>query len=369
MKVLITGGAGFIGSHTADLLLKKGYRVSALDNLSPRTHFGKWPGYLDSRIEKIKGDVRNKKDLLVALSGVDYVFHLAALMDLLPQFSQFVDTNIKSTALIYELIVEHKLPIKKVVIASSQFVYGEGRWYCAKHGNVFPKQRILTDLENGNWDPVCPIDDEKITPLLNLESHQDPPNQYAISKYTQELIGLKLGRLYQIPTVALRYSIIHGSRQSFKNAYSGALRIFALKMLQGKNPPVYEDGQSLRDYISVHDVANANLKVLEDKRADFKVFNVGSGIAYSVLELAEMIAKVLGVKIKPKIVGEFRLGDIRHAVSDISKLKNLGWKPEVSEENAIAEYVEWIKRQKITKDWVNLSEKHLREIGTLRKIK
>jgi len=369
MKILITGGAGFVGSHTADLLLKKDYQVRILDNLSPRTHFGKWPGYLDPRIEKIKGDVRNKKDLLVALSGVDYVFHLAAFMDLLPQFSQFVETNIRSTALIYELIVKHKLPIKKVIIASSQFVYGEGRWYCTKHGDVFPQQRILTDLEKGNWNPVCPVSGEEITPLSNLELHQDPPNQYAISKYTQELIGLKIGRLYQVPTVALRYSIVHGSRQSFKNAYSGALRIFTLKLLSGRIPTIFEDGKQLRDYISVHDVARANLKVLEDKRADFEVFNVGGDKAYTVLELAEMIAKVLGVKIKPKIVGEFRLGDIRHAVSDISKLKNLGWKPGVPEEDAIVEYVEWVRKQKITKDWLSLSENHLRNIGTLRKIK
>ena len=269
----------------------------------------------------------------------------------------------------YEIIVEYKLPIKKIVIASSQFVYGEGLWHCKKHGNVFPKQRNLEDLENGDWDPACPICGEKITPLLNLETNQDPPNQYAISKYAQELIGLKLGRLYQIPTVALRYSIVHGSRQSFKNAYSGALRIFTLKMLQGEAPPVYEDGQSLRDYVSVKDVARANLIVLEEKKANFEVFNVGSGKVYTVLELAKMIGEVLKVNIKPKITREFRLGDIRHAVSDISKLKNLGWEPEVSEKDAITEYIEWIKKQKITKDSVNLSEKHLREVGTLRSMK
>jgi dTDP-L-rhamnose 4-epimerase len=368
-KVLITGGAGFIGSHIADLFLKKGYQVKVLDNLSSRTHFDKWPEYLDPKIEKIKGDVRSKKDLTEALTGVDFVIHLAAFMDLVPQFSQFVETNIKSTAMIYELIIKNNLKVKKIIIASSQFVYGEGRWNCLKHGEVFPKNRNLQELENSKWDPVCPIGNEKIKPLPNLESYQDPPNTYAISKYTQELIGIKLGRLYQIPTVALRYSIVHGSRQSFKNMYSGALRIFTLQMSNGKQPTIYEDGGQLRDYVSVHDVAMANLKVLEDKRADFQIFNVGGGKAYSVLELANMIAKRLNVKINPKITREFRLGDIRHAISDITKLKQLSWEPKISEEETILEYINWVKTQKIVKDYAKKSEKNLRQMGSLRKVK
>jgi dTDP-L-rhamnose 4-epimerase len=368
-KVLITGGAGFIGSHTADLLSKNGYKVRILDNLSPLTHFGKWPAYLDSRIEKIKGDVRSKKDLLGALKGVDYVIHLAAFMDLLPQFSFFVDHNIKSTALIYELIVRHKLPIKKVVIASSQFVYGEGRWKCPVHDEVFPKPRNLADLERSKWDPVCPVGGEKITPELNLETHQDPQNQYSISKYTQELIGLKLGKLFQIPTVALRYSIAHGPRQSFKNFYSGALRIFTLQLLSGQAATIFEDGKQLRDYVSVYDVARATTLALLDERASYEVFNVGGGKAYSVLELLGIIAKKLGVSPKPKIKEEFRLGDIRHAVSDISKLSKLGWKPEKSEEEAVSEYIDWIKCQKISKDYLLKSEKNLKEMGILRKAK
>lgn len=369
MRVLITGGAGFIGSHTADLLLKKGYKVKILDNLSPSTHFGSWPEHLDSAIEKIKGDVRKKSDLEKALKGTNFVIHLAAFMDLRPEFSQFFETNTKSTALIYELIVKNKLPVKKIIIASSQFVYGEGRWKCPVHGEVFPKSRELVDLGKSKWDPVCPIGSERITPLPSVETHQDPPNQYAISKYTQELIGLRLGKLFNIPTVVLRYSIAHGPQQSLKNFYSGALRTFTLQLLTGGQPTVFEDGRQLRDYVSVYDVASANLTVLENEKANFEIFNVGGGVGLSVLELAKLVAKKLGVNFKSEISGQFRLGDIRHAVSDISKLKNLGWKPKISEEKAVSDYIDWVKTQKISKNYLELAEENLRKMGTLRKAK
>ena len=367
-KVLITGGAGFIGSHTADLLLKKGYKVRILDSLSPTTHFGNWPENLDPEIEKIKSDVRKKSDLEKALKSTDFVIHLAAFMDLRPEFSEFFDTNTKSTALIFELIVKNKLPVKKIIIASSQFVYGEGRWKCSVHGEVFPKNRNLSDLEKGIWDPKCPFGSEKITPLPSLETHQDPPNPYAISKFTQELIGLKLGKLFQIPTVVLRYSIAHGPQQSLKNFYSGALRTFTLQMLLGQNPTIFEDGQQLRDYVSVYDVASANLTVLENERANFEIFNVGGGVGLSVLELAKLVAKKLGVNFKSEISGQFRLGDIRHAVSDISKLKNLGWKPKISEEKAVSDYIDWVKTQKIEKRYLAQAQEQLEQFEILKRV-
>lgn len=367
MRVLITGGAGFIGSHTADLLLQKGYKVRILDNLSPKTHFGSWPDYLDEDIEKIKGDVRRKADWQKALDKVDAVIHLAAFMDLINDFSLFSEINTKGTSLLYEAIVKYNLPIKKVVIASSQFVYGEGRWHCPKHGEVYPKERKLNDLEKGHWDPVCPIGQEKISPLPNLEIHQNPQNAYSISKYTQELIGLRLGKLYDIPSVALRYSIVHGPRQSVKNFYSGALRIFAIQLLSERQPIVYEDGKQLRDYVSVFDVARANVLVLEDKRADFEVFNVGGGKGYSVLDLCNLIVNKFGKRFQPLIRNEFRLGDIRHAVSDIEKLTKLGWEPKVSEEEAISEYIDWLKKQEVESGILEEQEKSLREMGILRR--
>lgn len=366
-KVLIIGGAGFIGSHTADELFRRGYKIRILDNLSPKTHFGNWPDYLNLKFEKIKGDVRNRKDLLKSLVGVDYVVHLAAQMDLMPQFSIFFDTNATGTALLYELIAKHNFPIKKVVVASSQFVYGEGCWLCQKHGEVFPKFRTVAQLNCGRWDPVCPHCQGIIKPLRDKETHQNPPNQYAISKYTQELIALKLGHLCSIPSVAMRYSIVHGPRQSLKNAYSGALRIFTLKLLANQNPTIYEDGLSKRDYVSVYDVARANATVLENNKADFENFNVGGGKEYTVKEIAKIVAKVLNKKITFKPIGEYRVGDIRHAVSDISKLKSLGWKVLQSEEEIIAEYVEWVKSQKLDKDYLGLAEQKMRKSGVIQK--
>lgn len=365
-KILITGGAGFIGSHTADELLKRGYKIRILDNLSPKSHFGKWPNYLDPKFEKIKGDVRQREVLLEALRGVDYVIHLAAQMDLLPEYSSFFDINVTSTALLYELIVPQKLPVKKIVVASSQFVYGEGRWICAKHGAVYPDVRAVRKLEEGDWDPVCPEGEEKITYFSNLESHQNPPNQYAISKYTQELIAIKLGKLHNIPSVAIRYSIAHGPRQSLKNAYSGALRIFTLQMLNNLPPTIFEDGLQKRDYVSVYDIARANALVLEDKRADYQIFNVGSGKAYTVLDLARMIKKKLKKTLPLVPTGEFRIGDIRHAVSDIDKLRQIGWKPQDMEEKVVAEYIDWVLKQKLKRKYFLEALQNLRKAGVVR---
>ena len=366
-RVLIIGGAGFIGSHTADELFRKGYKIRILDNLSPKTHFGKWPTFLNPKFEKVLGNARNKRDLKKSLIGVDYVIHLAAQMDLMPQFSIFFDTNVTSTALLYELIVEKKLPVRKVIVASSQFVYGEGRWICSTDGEVFPKMRILEDLVRKIWDPICPICKGKIVSTTNLETHQDPPNQYAIAKYNQELIALKLGKLYGVPSVTMRYSIVHGPRQSLKNAYSGALRIFTLQMLSNRPVTIYEDGLSLRDYVSVFDVARANVAVLESNKANFENFNVGSGKAYTVIDVVKIVSKVLKKKTELTPIGLFRLGDIRHSISSIDKLKKLGWKVNDKEEDIIDQYINWVKKQKLDKDYLSIAEKKMRNAGVLRK--
>ncbi len=367
-KVLVTGGAGFIGSHTVDLLLENGYEVRILDNLSEPVHAEKvWPDYVHAGVEKILGDVRSKEDWEKALDGVDCVIHLAACQDLLPNYSKFFATNTVGTALLYEVIVEKKLPIKKVVVASSQFVYGEGKYKCEKDGIVYAPPRQPEDLEKSQWDPRCPVCGGEVVSQPLTEDYANPRNQYSISKYSQELIGLNLGQLNNIPTVALRYSIVQGPRQSFRNAYSGVLRIFTLKNLQGEPAPIYEDGQQLRDYVNVEDAARATLLVLEDGRVSYQVFNVGGGKGYTVLEFAEIVAEVSGFKGSPKMTSEFRLGDTRHSISDISKLKALGWSPTKSPKNSVQEYVDWIKTQNLDKDYTRAAEEKMRELGTLRK--
>lgn len=365
-RVLISGGAGFIGSHTADLLLRKGYQVRVLDNLTSKNHNKDWPTYLDKRIEKFKGDVRYKKDWLKALVGVDFVIHLAAWMDLQPEFSKFFSINTVGTSNLYEVIVAHKLPVKKIVIASSQFVYGQGKWQCSKDGEVFPDDRSEVSLKHSKWDPVCPNCGSDITPLPHSENHPNPKNHYAISKYTQELIGLTLGSLYKLPTTVLRYSIVHGSRQSLKNSYSGALRQFYLWLTSNEPVTVYEDGQQLRDFVSVYDVAAANILSLESDQTNGEVYNVGGGKYYTVIDLANMVGDALKKKVKINRPGLFRPGDTRHSFSDITKIAKIGWSPSKTAQDNVEDFVSWAQLQDTSQIYVNSIQKKLQKTGALR---
>jgi len=344
MHVLVTGGAGFIGSHTVDLLLARGYRVRVLDALTRPVHQTETPLYLSPRAEFLHGDVTDRAALRRALEGVDAVLHLAAYQDYLPDFSTFFRVNAAGTALLYELIVAERLPIKRVVVASSQAVYGEGRYHCPRDGIVYPGQRPLGQLEAGDWEVRCPVCGGAIQWLPTPEDAElHPHNPYALSKQTQEAIALQLGRRYDIPSVALRYSITQGPRQSFFNAYSGILRSFTARLFQGQPPLVYEDGQQRRDYVSVYDVARATVLALEDDRAVYQAFNVGSGVPTSVLEYAWLVIRTVGVDVAPLVPGDFRVGDTRHIVSDIAKLRALGWAPVVPLPQLVAEYVDWAR--------------------------
>lgn len=343
-RVLITGGAGFIGSHVADVLYKNGYKIRILDNLSKTTHDKEWPTYLKKEYELIKGDVRYKSHWIKSLKDVDYVIHLAAKMDLTTNFSEYADVNVVGLSNLYEVAVAKKLHIKKVILASTQFVYGQGTWECKKDGIVRPTERSESELKEKRWDPVCPVCGGAITLLKSKEEDiVNPPNQYAITKYASELIGLKLGKLYNIPTVALRYSIAHGARQSIKSLYSGALRQFVLQLLSSYEVEVHQDGQQLRDFISVKDVANAHLVVLETDKSNFEIFNVAGDEVLRVVDLVNLIGKVMHKK--PKIIanGHYRLGSIRHAISDNTKLKNLGWKIKYTEKQNVIDFINWVK--------------------------
>ena len=345
MHILITGGAGFIGSHTADALLNRGDRVRVLDSLEPPAHRGSPPEYMSSGIEFIKGDVRDRAVMSQALDGVDAVIHLAAYQDYLPDFSRFFHVNSVGTALLYELIVDRRYPIHKIVIASSQAVYGEGPYNCPDHGRIWPGGRTLEQLEHGQWDILCPSCDAPLHPLPADESVVNPGNSYAISKHTQEQIGFTLGRRYQIPTTALRYSIVQGPRQSFSNAYSGACRIFCLRMNFGQQPLVYEDGGQLRDYVNINDVVRANLLTLDQPGTDGEVYNVGGGKAVSVSKFAHVVVNKFCKTEAPEIPGKYRFGDTRHIISDVTKLKRLGWKPEYTIHDSVQSYMMWLREQ------------------------
>ncbi len=367
MRILVTGGAGFIGSHTVDLLLQKGHQVRILDNLTPPVHIeGKVPDYVPRDAEFILGDVRDRAAWERALQGIDAVFHFAAYQDYLTDFSKFFHVNTVGTALLYEIIVERKLPVQKIVVASSQATYGEGKYECITDGVQYPPLRPLEQLEKRDWEPRCPVCGETIKPMLTDESRVNPHNQYAMSKYTQELIALNFGRRYELPSVALRFSITQGPRQSFRNAYSGVLRIFATRLLTGRAPVCYEDGGQLRDYVSVEDVARANVLVMEDPRANFQVFNVGGGRSVTVKEYAHIIARSLGKGIQPTFPGEFRFGDTRHIISDISRLRALGWEPQVPLEKIAEGYIAWAREQPDLRDYYEEAERQMKAMGTVR---
>ena len=397
MKALVTGGAGFIGSWTVDLLLEKGYGVRILDNLQPRVHPHGKPSWVPREAEFVQGDAANPNDLRQALADMDCVFHLAAYQDYMADFSTFIHTNTESAALLFELIVSNgkRYSVRKIVFASSQAVCGEGRYLCpscakdngAEFGAEYsdlsgrvhsyedlesrfiktPPSRSLEQLQRGDWDIHCLQCGGYMEPLLIDEGVASPGTAYGISKYAIELLADRLGRRYRIPTVCVRYTYVQGPRNSFYNAYSGIARRFALRLLHGLPPSIYEDGEQLRDYINVRDVARANVLAMEDARADHQVYNVGGGRAVTVLDFARMMLDAFDSRLEPSISGEFRLGDTRHTVSDISRLRSLGWGPTIPVEQSVAEYVAWIKEQRGTREYLEEAERLMRAEGVVRK--
>ncbi|MBI5058521.1 SDR family NAD(P)-dependent oxidoreductase [candidate division KSB1 bacterium] len=366
MHVLITGGAGFIGSHTCDALLSGGHDVTILDSLEKPVHLKGKPAYLSPKARFILGDVRNRDDMRQALDGVTAVIHLAAYQDYLPDFSKFFHVNAVGTALLYELIVEHKMPVDRVVVASSQAVAGEGR-YAGSDGALFhPELRTPEQLERGDWE----FRDAAGSPLTwrpTPESVANPRNQYALSKYSQELMTLAFGKRYEIPSVALRYSIVQGPRQSFYNSYSGACRIFSLSYYFDRAPLIYEDGAQVRDFVNIHDAVSANLLALQDQRAVGQVFNVGGGRPYTVTEFCSIVAREFGKEqLAPRVPGLYRFGDTRHICSDISKLKALGWNPVRDAAESVREYREYLEQQSDIEDLLDYAEKHMQSLNVVR---
>lgn len=343
MRVLVIGGAGFIGSHLVDRFIEEGFQVRVLDSLEPRIHPRGKPGYLSRKAEFIKGNVTDRKALLHALRDVDVVSNQAAYQDYMPDFSRFLQVNAVGTALLYELIVGEHLKVKKIVVASSQAVYGEGQYTCVEHGRFLPAPRGA-QLQEGKWEVGCPECGRESKPDLLREEYTNPYNQYAVSKLAQEKTALGVGWLHGIPSVALRYSITQGPRQSLFNHYSGVCRIFVSRALRGEPLLIYEDGRQTRDFVHVQDVVEANMLVLRKDQANFQAFNVGSGRSTSVLDYAQAVGEKVGRPVDLRLPGEYRRGDNRHSVSSIDKLKALGWSPDRSLSAILDDFLHWVER-------------------------
>jgi dTDP-L-rhamnose 4-epimerase len=359
MKALVTGGAGLIGSHIVDLLLQKGHQVRILDNLAKPTHLKGKPDWIPEVVEFIEGDVRKREDLDRALEGIDWVFHQAADGGFTSAISHYFTNNSLPTAVMYELIRD-KHPVKKVVTASSQAVYGEGKYLCPVHGVQYPSPRTIEQLKAEDWELHCPSCGRPMKGIPIDESHISPWLPYGMSKYWNEMLALNLGKLYSVPTVALRYSLTYGPRQSLFNPYTGICSIFSTRILTGKPPVIYEDGLQTRDFMFVEDVARANVLVAEKDEANYQAFNVGTGVSTSVLDFVNILAKVYDRQVTPVLRNEFRPGDCRHLVSDADRLRALGWAPQVFVEEGLRRYASWIQKYTSIEEYFSEAEQLLK---------
>jgi dTDP-L-rhamnose 4-epimerase len=350
---LITGGAGFIGSHLADKLLSLGHRVRALDNLSDQVHGTKRarPGHLDDDVELVVGDMRDPRAVRRALEGVDAVVHLAAAVGVgqsMYEVASYAGVNQVGTAVLLEALIES--PVARLVVASSMSVYGEGL-YRAPDGRLVPgRERPLAQLKAHDWE-VRGVDGVPLAPVPTPE--EKPPSLvsiYALTKYDQERMALIIGQAYGMPTVALRFFNVFGPRQALSNPYTGVLATFAARLLNDKPPLVFEDGRQQRDFVSVYDVVQACRLALETPEAAGQVLNVGSGRARTVLEVAGALARVMGKEdLEPEITGRYRAGDVRHCVADISRARQvLGFRPLVALEEGLEELAAWLEGQVAT---------------------
>ncbi len=368
-RALVTGGAGLIGSHIVDLLLREGWQVRILDNLEPQTHKNGKPAWIHPDADFLHGNVQDYETMLSALTDIDVVFHEAAYGGYMPEMAKYVLVNSFGTAQMLEIIRDRKLPIRKVIVASSQAVYSEGAAQCEVHGRVVPFLRPAEQLREGDFQVHCPQCGRATTSIPTPEGTPGGGETvYALTKVDQERLVLLWGKQTGIPTVALRYSCTYGPRQSLFNPYTGVIAIFCTRLLNGQPPIMYEDGGQTRDLCFVEDIAQANLLAATTDKLDGLPVNVGSGKATSVRDLASIIAKQLGVAINPIARGEFRPGEIRSLISNISRIKTIGYEPRVPLEEGIARYIAWIKTQGAVEDYFAKAEIGLREKGIVQNV-
>jgi dTDP-L-rhamnose 4-epimerase len=354
-RILVTGGAGFIGSHLVDALLAAGHQVRILDSLDPQVHGGlretnQWPVYLANDCVKILGDIRDRDTLCKAIADADVIFHQAAAVGVgqsMYEIERYVDVNTLGTATLLEVLAEKRHKVRKLIVASSMSIYGEGKYRCPEHGELYPHLRPEEQLAAQEWEMRCPTCNQPAAPLPTDETKPlYSTSIYAITKKDQEEMSLTVGRAYGIPTVALRYFNVYGPRQALSNPYTGIAAIFSGRLLNGHPPVIFEDGHQSRDLTHVSDIVQANLLALEKSEMDYGAFNVGTGRALTVLDVAESLIDHLGSAQDPEIANKFRAGDIRHCFADIGRIRAMGYRPRVRYEDGVAELVEWVRLQR-----------------------
>ena len=369
-RALVTGGAGLIGSHLTDVLLREGWKVRVLDNLEPNTHRRGKPAWINQDAEFIAGDLRDRDTITAALEKIDIVFHQAAYGGYMPEIAKYVHVNSLGTAQMLEVIREKKLPIKKIVVASSQAVYSEGAGECPNHGLVFPPVRPVEQLRKGDWQVHCPACGA-ITKSVPTPENAPVGGEtvYGLTKVDQERLVLLWGKQIGIPTVALRYSCTYGPRQSIFNPYTGVIAIFCTRLLNNLPPVLYEDGEQTRDFSFVEDIARSNLLAAETDKLDGLPVNVGSSRGVSIREIAETISNALKIDIAPEVNGEFRPGEMRHLTSDTIRVRAAGYEPRVDLAEGIRRYIEWIRTQSDIRDYFSEAAKILRSKGIVHRVK
>ena len=350
-NILVTGGAGFIGSHLVDELVERGHRVRILDSLVGQVHEGKVPEHLNRSAEFIQADVCDTDAVARALEGTDVVYHEAAEVGVgqsMYEIVRYVKANDLGTAVLLEQMIRRPEQFKKLIVASSMSIYGEGAYRCANcDKTVTPFLRSSEQLAAHDWDFKCAECGGTIEPIGTTEEKPlFPTSVYAVSKQDQEQYCLAVGRAYKIPTVAFRYFNVYGTRQALSNPYTGVCAIFSSRLLNDQPPTVFEDGEQSRDFVHVSDIVQANLLALETDRGDYEAMNVGTGRPTTVKQISRLLAKGLGKEIEPDIVGKYREGDIRHCVADISKIRRLiAYEPTVTLEKGMEELLGWVSKQ------------------------
>ena len=368
-RALVTGGAGLIGSHVVDLLVREGWQVRALDNLERQTHRRGKPAWINEKAEFVQGDLRDCDTITAALDQIDTVFHQAAYGGYMPEITKFVHVNSLGTAQMLEVIREKNLPVQKIIVASSQAVYSEGAGECPKHGLVFPSVRPIEQLRNGDWQVHCPMCGAI---MKSVPTPENAPvggeTVYGLTKVDQERLVLLWGKQVGIPTVALRYSCTYGPRQSIFNPYTGVIAIFCTRLLNNLAPVLYEDGEQTRDFSFVEDIARANLLAAETDKLDGLPVNIGSGHGTPIREIAERLSDILKIDIAPEINGEFRPGEMRHLTSDTTRARSAGYKATFDLGEGIARYIDWIRAQSDIRDYFSEASEILKNKGIVHRV-